>query len=161
MPERWGPRRIDEIEKEPAKEAPVHTPGDATGPPTDQPSDDDTTPPETSEALGNVEEVVEKGEYTEVIQDGHGKAVRDNLTGGLYDVDQQDALEKEGAYITAESEAIKDWAAETGDAEKYLEDFESRLYESSDMPSDVADNTPPDIGVGFGDNTGSGPDDSD
>lgn len=79
-----------------------------------------------------------KWKFTEVIEDSYGKAVRDDLTGGIYDVDQQEALEKEGAHITAESEAIKAWSEQVGDADKYLEDLERRLYEPSDE-SDTGD----------------------
>lgn len=163
MAERWGPRRIDEIEKEPPKEAPVHTPGDATGLPTDQPGDN-TTPPEIGEDLGNLEEDMDKGKYTEVIQDGYGKATRDTLGGGLYDIGQQDALEKEGAHIMAETEALGGGGdpAKIEAAEKYLTDLESRLYEPSDTlsgggdnipdtPSDVIDDTPSDVGDDIGD----------
>jgi hypothetical protein len=71
------------------------------------------------------------GQYTEVIEDGYGKAVKDKLTGGIYDLDQQEALEKEGAQITA-------WAEETGDPEAYREDVTERMYSPSDAPEPEA-----------------------
>ena len=151
MVERWGPRRPDEIEKEPPKEAPIHVPGDATGAPTDQPGDADITPPEVAEDLGNMEETLEKGKYTEIVQDRYGKVARDNLTGDLYDAHKQEALEKEGAHLTAEGDAIEAWVANTGDATKYLEDFESRLDNPPDTTGDVVDDTSPEVGADFGD----------
>jgi hypothetical protein len=155
MVERWGSRRLDEIEKEPPKEAPIHIPGDAIGATTDQPGDDDITPPEVAEDLGNMEETMEKGKYTEIVQDRYGKVARDNLTGDLYDADKQEALEKEGARLTAEGNAIEAWVTNTDDATKYLEDFESRLDNPPDTPSDVVDDTPSEIGADLGDSSDS------
>jgi hypothetical protein len=127
MAERMGPRRPDEIEKEPPKEAPYIQP-------TDQPSD--TTPSNVGDDIGDQN--------------------ADNASGTLPRLEPFGPGDLEAQYWNNEADAIEEWAAQVGDPQAYTEDVGQRMYEPSDVPlddtpADIGDDIGGDIGSGAAD----------
>ena len=120
MAERMGLRRIDEIEREWPKEAPIIRP-------TDQPAD--TTPPNIGDDIGDRQES-EMEPLPRLEPMGPG--------------------DREAARWNTEADAIEAWAAKVGNPEAYVQDVEARMYEPSDSIGDADDVTPPDIGEDIG-----------
>ena len=107
MAERMGPRRPDEIEKEPPKEAPYIQP-------TDQP--DDTTPSNVGDDIDDQN------------TDANNESLPRLEPSGPGDLEAQ--------YWNNEADAIEEWAAQVGDPQEYTTDVLERMDEPSDTPTD-------------------------
>jgi len=126
MVERWGPRRIDEIEKEPPKEAPIRSdPGDDIGLFADHP--DDTTRSDVGDDLGELDE--------------------ETMFEPLLRMEPMGPGDKEAERWNTEADAIEDWAEEVSDPKAYRQDVLRRMYEPSEAAEDA---TPPDVGDDLG-----------
>lgn len=111
MGERIGPRPLDEIEREPPKEAPYIQP-------TDQPGDT-SVPPVNDDIDDGLDEGTESESLPRMEPMGPG--------------------DKEAELWNTEADAIEEWADQVGDPEAYTRDVEARMYEPSDAGSDVGE----------------------
>lgn len=124
MAERMGPRRPDEIEKEPPKEAPYIQP-------TDQPGD--TTPSNVGDDIDDQND--------------------DNAAESLPRLEPSGPGDLEARYWNNEADAIEEWAAQVGDPQAYTEGVTQRMYEPSDStvddtPDEIGNDIGSDIGSG-------------
>ena len=111
MVERIGPGSLYEVEREPPKEAPYIQP-------TDQPGD-----PPLSPAMNDIDDGLEE-------------------VSGIEPLPRMEPMgpgDREAARWNTEADAIEAWAAKVGEPGAYRRDLEARLYEPSDVGTDVAE----------------------